>query len=138
VLTITRLNTLQWGFRGAESRQKQISYLCMALTRSMYDAPSRFMDCSKARSFSSNTMCGKTPGIGFKNFLFQILIGEELLIRLRKAAITVSYGGLVTDAISALMVLAALWMENVVIQGPKAVSNENALTLKFSPMIDGE
>ena len=83
-------------------------------------------------------MCGKTPGIGFKNFLFQILIGEELLIRLRKAAITVSYGGLVTDAISALMVLASLWMENVVIQGPKAVSNENALTLKFSPMIDGE
>ena len=125
----TRLNALQWGFRGVESRQKQISYLCMALTRSLYDAPSRFMDFSKARSFSSNTMCARSPGIGFKNFLFQILIGAELLIRLRKAAITVSYGGLVTDAISALMVLAALWMENVIIQGPKAVSNKIVRTL---------
>jgi len=67
-------------------------------------------------------MGGNSPGIGFKNFLFQILIGAELLIRLRKTEITVSYAGLVTDAISALIVLAALWMENVVIQGPKAVS----------------
>jgi hypothetical protein len=127
---MTRLNALQWGFRGVENRQKQISYLCMALTRSLYDAPSRFMDCSKARSFSSNTMSAGSAGIGFKNFLFQILIGAELLIRLRKAAITVSYGGLVTDAISALMVLAALWMENVIIQGPKAVSNKFVDTLQ--------
>ena len=126
----TRLSALQWGFRGVESRQKQISYLCMALTRSLYDAPTRFMDFSKARSFSSNTMCAKSQGIGFKNFLFQILIGAELLIRLRKAAITVSYGGLVTDAISALMVLAAMWMENVIIQGPKAVSNKIVHTLQ--------
>jgi len=110
----------------------------MALTRSMYDDTSRFMDCSKARSFSSNTMCTRSQGIGFKNFLFQILIGEELLIRLRKAATTVSYGGLVTDAISALMVLSELWMKNVVIQGPKAVSNENSLTLATIDFLDND
>lgn len=120
VLGLSQLSSLQSGFYGGGSRQKQISYMCMALTRSLYDAPSRFIDCSKARFFSSNTLGAASSGIGLKNFLYQMLIGVELLIRLRKEPATISYSGLVSDAISGLIVLAALWMENVVIQGPKA------------------
>jgi hypothetical protein len=125
---VARLDTLRSGFYAGGSRQSQISYMCMALTRSLYDAPSRFIDCSKARFFSNNTFGGAGSGIGLKNFLYQILIGAELLIRLRKEPTTISYSGLVTDAISGLMVLAALWMENVVIQGPKAVSSKHCQT----------
>ena len=127
-INIARLSSLQSGFYGGGSRQKQISYMCMALTRSLYDAPSRFIDCSKARFFSSNTLGAASSGIGLKNFLYQMLIGVELLIRLRKEPATISYSGLVSDAISGLIVLAALWMENVVIQGPKAVSNKPCKT----------
>ena len=98
--------------------------MCMALTRSLYDAPTRFLDFSKARFFSTSTF-GST-GIGLKNFLYQMLVGAELLIRLRKEPATTNYTGLMSDASSALIVLAALWMENVVIQGPKAVSNRHS------------
>jgi len=102
--------------------------MCMALTRSLYDAPSRFIDCSNARVFSNYTFSTADSGIGLKNFLYQILIGAELLIRLLKEPTTISYSGLVTDAISGLIVLAGRWMENVVIQGPKAVSSKHCQT----------
>jgi hypothetical protein len=95
----------------------------MALTRSLHDAPTRFIDCSKARYFSNNTLGVASSGIGLKNFLYQVLVGAELLVRLRKEPAIVSYSALVTDPISGLLVLAARWMENVVIQGPKLVSN---------------
>ena len=54
-----------------------------------------------------------------RNFLFQILIGAELLIRLRKEPATTSWRSIVTDNISALLVLSSLWMQHVTIQGPK-------------------
>ncbi len=125
---VARLHALQSGFYVGGSRQKQISYMCMALTRSLYDAPSRFIDCSNARVFSNYTFSTADSGIGLKNFLYQILIGAELLIRLLKEPTTISYSGLVTDAISGLIVLAGRWMENVVIQGPKAVSSKHCQT----------
>jgi hypothetical protein len=88
----------------------------MALNRSLYDAPTRFIDFSKARNISDNTLgSSDSNGIGLRNFLFQILLGAELLIRLRKEPAATSYVGLVTDATSALMVLSASWMENVTI-----------------------
>src|SRR5262245_61596541 len=90
----------------------------MALTRSLYDAPTRFMNFATATSFSNNTLGGVVNGIGLQNFLFQILIGAEILIRLRKEPLTTSYAGIVTDNISALIVLSALWMENVIVQDP--------------------
>lgn len=95
----------------------------MSLTRSFHDAPTRFMDCSKERFFCNHIFNPGTTGIGLRNFLYQMLIGAEILIRLRKEPALTSYAGIVTDAISATIVLAALWMENIVIQGPKAVSN---------------
>lgn len=91
----------------------------MALNHSIYSAPTRFLDFSKARNISNNTL-GSTVGngIGLQNFLFQILLGAELLIRLQKEPATTSYAGLMTDAISALIFLSAAWMQNVTIQGP--------------------
>jgi hypothetical protein len=94
----------------------------MALNRSIYDAPTRFIDFSKARNISNNTLGTAAQGIGLQNFLFQILLGAELLVRLRKEPVTTSYACLISDAISGLIVLSALWMENVTINGPKAIS----------------
>ena len=116
-----RLTALQLGFSSG-GRQRQIEAICMALNRSIYDTPSRFIDFSNARTFSNNTLGTATQGVGLRNFLFQILIGAELLIRLRKEPITTSYTGLINGPISALMVVTTLWMENVTIQGPRTIT----------------
>jgi hypothetical protein len=101
----------------------------MALNRSLYAAPTRFIDFSKARNISNNTLGSSTGnGIGLQNFLFQILLGAELLIRLRKDPVTTSYAGLITDAISALMVLSALWMQNVTILDAGATTTTTPFT----------
>jgi hypothetical protein len=92
----------------------------MSLNRSLYDAPTRFVDFSKAKNISNNTFGNAAQGVGLQNFLFQILLGAELLIRLRKEPITISYAGLMTDATSALVVLSDLWMQNVTIHASPA------------------
>jgi hypothetical protein len=100
----------------------------MTYNRSLYEAPTRFLDFSKERNISTNTLGSSIGnGIGLQNFLFQILLGAELLIRVRKEPLT-SYDWLITDASSALMVLSALWMQNVTIQGPRATAVTNPLT----------
>lgn len=109
---------MSWGFGPGGTRQRRIDSLCMALTRSFYNTPTRFIDFSKSRNFTHHTHGGPT-GIGKDHFLYQILIGAEILIRLRKEPITTTYGGIVTDNISALVVLSSLWMQNVIIEGPK-------------------
>ena len=116
LLVLNRLTALQSAF--LSNRQRQIETICMALNCSRYEAPSRFIDFSKARNFSNNTLGSATQGIGLQNFLFQILLGAELLIRLRKEPSTTSYAGLINDSISALMVVTTSWMENVTIRGP--------------------
>jgi hypothetical protein len=100
----------------------------MSLNRSLYDAPTRFMDFSKARNMSNNTLGTLAQGIGLRDFLFQILLGAELLVRLRKEPVTVSYASLITDATSSLMVMSDLWMQNVIIQGPSATTTTSTTT----------
>jgi hypothetical protein len=120
---------LQSGFHsGADSRQRQIEAICMTYNRSLYEAPTHFLDFSKERNISNNTLGSSIGnGIGLQNFLFQILLRAELLIRVRKEPLT-SYDWLITDASSALMVLSALWTQNVTIQGPRATAVTNPLT----------
>ncbi|EEP77420.1 predicted protein [Uncinocarpus reesii 1704] len=125
LLALPQVALLRSGFMAGGTRQGRISFLCMSLTRSLHDASTRFFDASKERFFCNHIFNPATTGIGLKNFLFQMLMGAELLIRLRKEPATTSYTGIVTDAISATIVLAALWMENVVIQGPKAGVKED-------------
>ena len=118
-LTSNRIERLQWGFGVGGTRQKRIDSICLALNRSLYFHPSRFVDFAKSRNFSQHTLGNATQGIGMQSFLFQILIGAELLIRLRKEPLTTSWKGIVTDNISALLVLSSLWMQHVTMQGPK-------------------
>ena len=113
---------MQSGFSGTVSRQKQINSICLLLTRSLHDAPTRFIDFSTTRHFSNNTLGGAAQGIGLQNFLYQIVIGAELLICIRKEPLTTSYPGIVTDNISALTLLSDLWMQNVTIQGSGTTS----------------
>jgi hypothetical protein len=98
----------------------------MIFHRGQYVAPNRFIDLSKATNFSSHFF-GTLTGIGLTNFLFQILLGAELLIRLRKEPRTTSYAGIMSDATSALVVLSQLWMENVTIRVLPALAPATAL-----------
>jgi hypothetical protein len=132
------LNALQSGFFGGGSRQRQIDSICLLLTRSLYDAPNRFIDFSKARNFSNNTLGSTAQGIGLHNFLYQILLGAELLIRLRKEPVATSYAGIITDNISALIVLSALWMQNITIQGPRAIATTATPTATTATLLRPE
>ncbi|KAH0559839.1 hypothetical protein GP486_003648, partial [Trichoglossum hirsutum] len=132
ILGLSQLSTLQFGFYSTSSRQKQIEAICMALNHNLYSNPTRFIDFSKARTISNNTLGTSAQGIGLQHFLLQVLLGAELLIRLRKEPVTTSYTGLVTDAISALIVLSDLWMQNVIIQGPVATATPPGTTAATS------
>jgi hypothetical protein len=99
----------------------------MGFNRSLYYAPTRFVDFSKARNISNNTFGTAAQGISLHHFLYQILLGAELLIRLRKEPVTTSYASLVTDAISALIVLSSLWMQNVTITETSVASSSTTI-----------
>lgn len=122
MLGITQLAGLQASpHTNEETRQAAIESICLALNKNVFLYTDRFVDFSKARNISNHTLGGLNQGIGLHNFLFQILLGAELLIRLRKEPVATSYAGLVTDSISALIVLADLWMQNVTINGPMSI-----------------
>ncbi|ELR03936.1 hypothetical protein VC83_09032 [Pseudogymnoascus destructans] len=132
LLGLSQIEILQTGFHPAGgNRQKQIDTICMKLSGSLYDAPSRFVDFSKARNISNNTLGSTAQGIGLQNFLYQILLGAELLVRLRKEPVNTNNGGIMTDAISALVILSALWMQNVSIT---AAVNSTAAPLPANKM----
>ncbi|KAG8534015.1 uncharacterized protein KY384_000857 [Bacidia gigantensis] len=90
-----------------------------SLNRSLYDHPTRFLDFSKSRTLTQHVLGTEDQDIGCKSFLFQIVIGAELLIRMRKQPVNISYQGIVTDNISALLVASAAWMKSVTITGPR-------------------
>jgi len=63
-------------------------------------------------------ICGQfmstTAGaLGFDRFLWQILLGSELIVRLLKEPKTTSYHGRIGDKISANLVISDQWMKNV-------------------------
>ncbi|KFY49262.1 hypothetical protein V495_00643 [Pseudogymnoascus sp. VKM F-4514 (FW-929)] len=114
MLGLSQLDILRMGFHPTGgNRQKQIDTICMKLSGSLYDAPTRFIDFSKARNIGNNTLGSAAQGIGLQNFLYQILLGAELLVRLRKEPLNTNNNGIMTDSISALVILSALWMQNV-------------------------
>ncbi|KAF1813431.1 hypothetical protein P152DRAFT_457795 [Eremomyces bilateralis CBS 781.70] len=126
LLGMSQLEALQAGLVGG-TRQKQIEVLCMAVSRSVTDCPTRFVDFSKDRMFSVHTLGTAAQGSrGLGNFLFQIVLGFEILIRLRKESLSTKYAMVVTDNISAMTVLAELWMDNVTVSGPN--QNTSATT----------
>jgi hypothetical protein len=118
-----RFSSLGAGYPTLESRQTVIECICMALNGGLYNAPTRFIDFSKSRNFSSSTLGGL--GITLQSFLFQILLGAELILRLRKEPILTNYAGLISNSISSLIVLADLWMQNVSIPAPVSIGVSN-------------
>ena len=75
----------------------------MALNKSKYDAAARFPDLYKAPILSTYFIGNASIGTGLRNFLYQILLGCELLIRMRKQSIVTSYLGFMTDETSAYL-----------------------------------
>ncbi|KAL2812473.1 hypothetical protein BJX63DRAFT_242386 [Aspergillus granulosus] len=114
------------GFFTGGSRQKQIDYICMGLNKSKYDAASRFVDLNKVGCVSSYFIGSLSSGDGLRNFLYQILLGCELLVRLRKEPVTTSYTGIMTDSTSALLVLGSMWMSYVTFNGPSNLAAQDS------------
>ena len=83
----------------------------MSFNRGLYDAPGRFINFLASVTLTRHVFV--SGGIGFTNFLFHILLGAELLIRLRKAGTGVRYPNIMTEATSALGYIAGQWMGNV-------------------------
>lgn len=90
----------------------------MSLNNSEEKAQSRFPDLTNARNVSTFVVGNQSGGNVLRNFLYQIMLGCELLIRLTLEPLTTSYAGLITDTTSALLVLGERWMSSVVINGP--------------------
>ncbi|KAK6331296.1 hypothetical protein TWF730_004382 [Orbilia blumenaviensis] len=90
--------------------RNQITDICYVLNR--VDA-AKYVDMSNCRHLTNNTLGTSAQGIGLKNFLFQILLGCELLVRLLKEPANASYTGLISHNISANLVVADLWMQNI-------------------------
>jgi hypothetical protein len=104
----------------------------MSLNRSKYEASSRFADLSKARCISTHFIGPGSRGTGLRNLLYQLLLGCELLIRLRKEPVTTKYEGVMTESTSALLVLGSMWMQNVTINGPSdSAARESPSSYKF-------
>lgn len=68
------------------------------------------------RNTTNNVFGSAAQGVGLKNWLHQIVLGSELLLRLRAEKRVVSYSGLVTDEISALLFVCYSFMQDVEIR----------------------
>jgi hypothetical protein len=103
------------GCNTATNRQKRIDSLCMLVNRSSFAEPTRFIDLSRTRTFTNRLLSVRSTGseIMLRDFLFQILMGAEILIRLRLQPTNTSYASLITDKITTMVVLADLFMQNV-------------------------
>lgn len=93
-------------------RLRQIDAICMGINRGRFSAPARFFTFKDTVNFSSYFL-GSADRL--QNFLFQILLGAELILRIQKEPRTTSYQGLITDDISAVMLIAKRWMANVTV-----------------------
>ena len=90
------------------SMRSQITELCKILN---WNDPNRFVDLSKSRSICTHFL---QPGqLGFEKFLSQVLLGYELLVRLRKEPATTSYVNLIGDKISANLLISDRWVRHI-------------------------
>lgn len=108
----------------------------MSLNNSEEKARPRFPDLANARNISTFVVGNQSGGIGLRNFLYQIMLGCELLIRLTLEPLTTNYAGLIRDTTSALLVLGERWMSSIFIKGPSLgtpVDHPNSYT--FSSLI---
>jgi hypothetical protein len=87
----------------------------MMISRSSFLEPTRFIDFSKTRTFTNRLLSQRSSGsdIMLRDFLYQILLGAELLTRLRLQPAGTSYSSIISERISAMTVLADLFMQNV-------------------------
>jgi hypothetical protein len=127
------VNVLQFGFWANGTRQRRIDSLALMCTRAFYDQPSRFSDFTKARYFTTSLLTPSEQETKLRDFLFQILMGAELLLRMRLQPAGTSYASIITDYISGLIVVADLFMNNVEIKNsPVAAISGTGLTTTLS------
>lgn len=108
---------LQYGFHANGTRQKRIDCLCMLLARSHADEPARFVDLRKSASISGLFLAPTgNQETSTRDFLYTMLLGAELLLRLRKQPALTSYQSIMNDYTSTLIVIAVTFMANVIIQ----------------------
>ncbi|KAH6619374.1 hypothetical protein B0J18DRAFT_445646 [Chaetomium sp. MPI-SDFR-AT-0129] len=112
-LGLSQVKQLQYGFHASGTRQRRIDSLFMLLSRSHADEPDRFVDLRNTSAISSLFLTARNNETTRRDFLYCMLLGAELLLRLRKQPLLTSYASIATDYTSALLVTAAAFMQNV-------------------------
>lgn len=132
VLGLSMLDCLTTGFRASGTRLDRIETICTMFTHSVYEQPDRFVDLNQSSPF--NYIFDPQAANNTRDFFYQILIGAELLIRLRKEPALAEYPGVVTDHLSTAMVLAASCMEGVSITENGATADTPVPKYMFFPV----
>lgn len=99
-----------------------IQDICMSLASGKSKQPNRFPDFLLTESFSQHIF-GSTTGVGFTNFLLNIVLGMELHNRLKKMGSSVKYTSYMSNGISAVVIIAKLWMQDVTLRKNPASGN---------------
>lgn len=121
LLGLPRPLLISYGFGPDGTNQKRIDSLCLLLSRAHFDEPARFPNfCFRSQFSFSFFLTSRAQETVTRDFLYQILLGAELLVRLRKQSVETSYRGIMTHYISTLVFCASLFMANVIILGPSS------------------
>jgi len=133
LLGMSQLHTLQCGFGPNGRAQDRIDNICYMITRTYFDEPTRVKDFSVFGSFT-NCLRAQNDATGqnkVRDFLFQIMLGLELFVRLRAQIVPPSYSTIITSNISCMIVAANQFKSNVQIT---EVSGSNPLKYNFKPL----
>lgn len=134
LLGMSQIHTLQCGFGPNGRLQDRIDNICYMITRTHFDEPTRVRDFSAIGNLSSLLKPPATQPTQLRDFLFQILLGFELLIRLRRQVVQPSYSSIITYNISCMMVAASQFKTNVrIVQNP-ATPGSASPTYGFVPL----
>jgi hypothetical protein len=133
-LGMSQIHTLQCGFGPDGRLQDRIDNICYMITRAHFDEPTRVRDFSAIGNLSRLLKPSAAQPTQLRDFLFQIMLGFELLIRLRKQVVHPSYSSVITYNISCMMVAANQFKTNIRIVQRPATSGSASPTYTFVPL----
>ncbi|KAF4622668.1 hypothetical protein G7Y89_g14358 [Cudoniella acicularis] len=119
-LGLSALEILRTGFHIGGSRQSKIESICLMFTHTAYEDPTRFVDIPQIPSIAFHFLEQEDQNEQVRDFFYQMLIGIELVVRLRKEPTTTSWHGIVSDHLSNVMAMAAQLIQGVLILSPNA------------------
>lgn len=108
---------------------ERIETICTMFTHTMYEEPDRFIDL--AQTSPCGYIFSPDAPDNIRDFFYQMLIGVELVIRLRQEPVLAEYPGVVTDHLSTAMVMAINIIEGCQISQAEAKADDPSAPPKY-------